>query len=55
MAASPPNEALMKALVYTGPKRVKFQEVPDPVPAPGEAILEVESVGFKGNRKIVKL
>ena len=39
----------MKALVYTGPKRVKFQEVPDPVPAPGEAILEVESVGICGS------
>ncbi|MFA9475200.1 MAG: alcohol dehydrogenase catalytic domain-containing protein [Filomicrobium sp.] len=39
----------MKALVYTGPKRVKFQDVPDPAPESGEALVEVESVGICGS------
>ena len=39
----------MKALVYTGPKSVSVQDVPDPVPADGEALLQVEAVGICGS------
>ncbi len=39
----------MKALVYTGPKQVEIQNVPDPEPNSGEALVEVESVGICGS------
>lgn len=39
----------MKALVYTGPKSVEMREVADPVAAPGEALIRVQSVGLCGS------
>lgn len=39
----------MKALVYTGPKSVEFQDVADPTPQTGEVLIRVESVGICGS------
>ncbi len=39
----------MKALVYTAPKRLAWQEWPDPEPAQGEALVRVESIGVCGS------
>jgi threonine dehydrogenase-like Zn-dependent dehydrogenase len=38
----------MRALVVTGPRRAEVREVPDPVAAPGELLVEVERVGICG-------
>ena len=34
----------MKALVYKGPERFDFQDMPDPVPFADEQVVEVDSV-----------
>ena len=39
----------MRALVYEGPERLAPREVPDPVPAEGEALVRVEAVGICGS------
>ena len=39
----------MKALVYEGPERLAFRDVPDPVPGPGEHLVQVEAVGICGS------
>lgn len=39
----------MKALVYTGPESLAFRDAPDPEPAEGEVVLQVESVGVCGS------
>jgi threonine dehydrogenase-like Zn-dependent dehydrogenase len=39
----------MKALVYTGPNTLSFQDVPDPVPLADEVIVKVEAVGICGS------
>lgn len=39
----------MKALVYTAPHELVFQDEPDPVPPPGEALIEVDSIGICGS------
>ena len=39
----------MKALVYTGPEQLDFQDFPDPVPSEGEVLVRVESVGICGS------
>ena len=39
----------MRALVYTGPEAMSVQEVDDPVPGPGEVVVEVEAVGICGS------
>ena len=39
----------MKALVYTGPGRIEFQDAPEPVPDAGEVLVEVEAVGICGS------
>ncbi|MEL7253145.1 MAG: FAD-dependent oxidoreductase [Pseudomonadota bacterium] len=39
----------MKALVYTGPETLRFAEVADPNPAPGEQLIRVERVGICGS------
>src|SRR5579885_2902065 len=39
----------VKALVYTAPKRLAWQEWPDPEPAQGEALVRVESIGVCGS------
>jgi threonine dehydrogenase-like Zn-dependent dehydrogenase len=39
----------VKALVYTAPKRLAWQEWPDPEPALGEALVRVESIGVCGS------
>ena len=38
----------MRALVVTAPREARVQEVPDPVAAPGELLVEVERVGICG-------
>lgn len=39
----------MKALVYTAPNQVVYREEPDPVPAPGEVLIEIDAVGICGS------
>ena len=39
----------MKALVYTRPGVLEYRDEPDPTPAPGEALIEVEAVGICGS------
>ncbi|MGL4634478.1 MAG: zinc-dependent alcohol dehydrogenase [Beijerinckiaceae bacterium] len=39
----------MKALVYTGPNTVVYQNEPDPVPLAGEVLVKVEAVGICGS------
>ena len=39
----------MKALVLEAPSRFSIKEVPDPVPAPGEALIEIEACGICGS------
>src|SRR4051812_31909095 len=39
---------LMRALVVTQPRGASVQEVPDPVPVPGQLLVEVERVGICG-------
>lgn len=39
----------MKALVYSGPETLTFQDVPDPKPVEGEALIRVDSVGICGS------
>ncbi|GIE92460.1 zinc-dependent alcohol dehydrogenase [Actinoplanes regularis] len=38
----------MRALVFTGPERAEVREVPEPVAAPGDVVVEVERVGVCG-------
>ncbi|MGC8835063.1 MAG: alcohol dehydrogenase catalytic domain-containing protein, partial [Armatimonadota bacterium] len=38
----------MKELVLLAPGEIGFREVPDPKPAPGQALLKVEAVGICG-------
>lgn len=39
----------MKALVYTGERRLEMREVPDPVPGAGEVLIRVEASGICGS------
>ena len=39
----------MKALVYTGPEQLDYQDFPNPVPSEGEVLVRVESVGICGS------
>jgi len=39
----------MKALVYSGPETLGFDEVPDPVPGAGEVLIRVDSAGICGS------
>lgn len=39
----------MKALVYTDTLEVRYRDEPDPVPAPGEALIKLEAVGICGS------
>ncbi len=39
----------MKALVYTGAETLDYAAAPDPVPAPGEVLIRVESAGICGS------
>jgi threonine dehydrogenase-like Zn-dependent dehydrogenase len=38
----------MRALVVTGPRRAEVLDVPDPVPAPGEVVVDVQQAGICG-------
>lgn len=38
----------MRALVVTAPRQAEVQEIPDPVPGPGELLVDVERVGICG-------
>ncbi|MAH88050.1 MAG: galactitol-1-phosphate 5-dehydrogenase [Kiloniella sp.] len=39
----------MKALVYTGPKQLDYREVPDPVAAEGEVLIDLDFSGICGS------
>lgn len=39
----------MKALVYTDTLEVQYRDEPDPVPGPGEVLVEIEAVGICGS------
>jgi threonine dehydrogenase-like Zn-dependent dehydrogenase len=39
----------MKAMVYTAPLELKIREVDEPVPAPGDVLVEVAAVGICGS------
>ena len=39
----------MKALVYTGPESMSFQDAPEPQPGPDEVLVEVAHVGICGS------
>lgn len=39
----------MKALVYTGPESLTFQDVPDPAPAEDHHLIRIDSVGICGS------
>lgn len=39
----------MKALVYTGPQTLEMRDMAMPVPAPGEALIQVDSCGICGS------
>ena len=39
----------MKALVFHGPRRLAWEEWPEPEPAPGEAVIAVRAVGICGS------
>lgn len=39
----------MKALVYTAPQELTYQDMPEPQPADGEALVRIESVGICGS------
>jgi threonine dehydrogenase-like Zn-dependent dehydrogenase len=39
----------MRALVYTQPHRVEMQNIPDPQPGPGEALVRVRAAGVCGS------
>lgn len=39
----------MKALVYTDTLEVQYRDEPDPMPGPGEALVEIEAVGICGS------
>lgn len=38
----------MRALVITGPRQAEVQDVPEPVPAPGEVVVDVQRAGICG-------
>jgi (R,R)-butanediol dehydrogenase/meso-butanediol dehydrogenase/diacetyl reductase len=40
--------ARLRAAVYHGPRDVRFEEVPDPVAAPGDLLIDVATVGICG-------
>jgi threonine dehydrogenase-like Zn-dependent dehydrogenase len=39
----------MRALVYSAPKKVELQELPRPVPGPGEVLVSVDTAGICGS------
>jgi len=39
----------MRAVVYTAPLTLELQEVPEPLPAPGEVVVDVKVVGICGS------
>jgi 2-desacetyl-2-hydroxyethyl bacteriochlorophyllide A dehydrogenase len=53
LGGSIPRRAPLRAAVLTRPHRVHTTDIPEPVPGPGEALVEVRSVGLCGtDRKI---
>jgi threonine dehydrogenase-like Zn-dependent dehydrogenase len=45
---STPARGTMRAFVLTGPRQYRVEEIPRPVAAPGEAVVDVERVGVCG-------
>ena len=48
----------MKAAVYYetgGPEVLRYEEVPDPVPGPGEALVRVEAISIEGGDTLNRL
>jgi L-iditol 2-dehydrogenase len=39
----------MKALVYQGPMTMTLEQVPDPIPGPGQVLVQVKAVGICGS------
>ena len=39
----------MRALVYDGPERLRLEERPDPLPSPGEVVVDVHASGICGS------
>ena len=39
----------MKALVYTGPKKLVYTDVDDPAPRAGEALIDLDCSGICGS------
>ena len=39
----------MKALVYTNPNEVTYRDEPEPHPAAGEVVLDIDAVGICGS------
>ena len=44
----------MRAVVMRGPGELVVEEVTDPSPAPGEAVIEVEHCGICGIRSVYR-
>ena len=36
----------MRGVVFLGERKLEFQEFPDPVPGPGEVVLEIKASGM---------
>ena len=39
----------MKAVVFLGDRKLEFVDFPDPVPGPGEAVIEIRASGMCGS------
>jgi len=39
----------MKGVVFLGERRVELRDFPDPVPGPGEVVLEIRASGMCGS------
>jgi 2-desacetyl-2-hydroxyethyl bacteriochlorophyllide A dehydrogenase len=44
-----PRELAVKAAVLEAPRRISMIEVPDPVPGPGDVVIQVEAAGICGS------
>ena len=49
MAATPRNEADVKALFYTATEETAYRDAPEPAPAVQDALVRVDAVGICGS------